>query len=461
MAVKLDILLNIISKSAIQKMGRELDASLKQLGKKFSFDDFFGGSKGVSALEKNFAKAERSMDRITRATERLTLRWMRSGTLEKMAKMFGYDIYGEEGMNELARFKQDFAEKWFLKRERDKAENRSKTAKDAAKAKKQKEEDIKNIEKTKKKTWQEIFMGSVKGLTSRNPIFDQMKKFYMQQDKDAKARQREQNKQQKDFWNKMFLRWGKLGVWGLITQQAIKYISKAVGFAYSTSMQGLDWQRTISGGASGGSWFGQGLAAYQRAGIGANQYQGFKRGVQGYLGQVKLGMGNAAPLMYLGLSALGNPDELERELERGLRKLPKDVSLALAGQMGLDYNMWEAIYSGRLDRQRSAYSEEAIQQWSELAKGLNELITNINTFFFNYLAPIASSIGEFLQRLSEGKTGIGQSLDIGSGYVSRLVKVALSPIEVIFKNEKGEVIGKGEAQPDYSGDIIELGSGVK
>lgn len=322
-------------------------------------------------------------------------------------------------------------------------------------AKKQKEEDTKNIEKTKKKTWQEIFMGSVKGLTSRNPIFDQMKKFYIQQDKDAKARQREQNKQQKEFWNKMFLRWGKLGVWGLITQQAIKYISKAVGFAYSTSMQGLDWQRTISGGASGGSWFGKDIAAYQRAGIGANQLQGFKRGVQGYLGSVKLGMGNAAPLMYLGLSALGNPDELEKELERGLRRLPKDVSLALAGQMGLDYNMWEAIYSGRLDRERSAYSEEAIQQWSELAKGLNELITNINTFFFNYLAPIASSIGEFLQRLSEGKTGIGQSLDIGSGYVSRLVKVALYPIEVIVKNEKGEVLGKSEAQPDYNNTMLE------
>lgn len=268
----------------------------------------------------------------------------------------------------------------------------------------------------------------------------------------------------KKQWMLILGKWGKFGVWGIAAQQAIKYISKAVGFAYSTSMQGLDWQRTISGGASGGSWFGQGLASYQRAGIGANQYQGFKRGIQGYLGQVKLGMGNAAPLMYLGLSALGNPDELERELERSLRRLPKDVSLALAGQMGLDYNMWEAIYSGRLDREKSAYSEEAIQKWSMVADKLNDLLTTLKVFGFNKLADVAYNVthpsevigqmGFFDKMLM--KLGMANPLIFGSTALLRF-----GTLNIVVKNEKGEVIGKGETQPDYSSDIIELGSGVK
>ena len=303
-----------------------------------------------------------------------------------------------------------------------------------------------------------------------NERYDERKKIQERRDQEQEARKRdgerkwnikmnklhaqalEENKRRDDDLRKrqlwaLFGRWGKLGIWGFVASQAIKYISKAVNAAYQTSMQGLDWQRTISGGAAGGTWFGQGLAAYQRAGLGANQLQGFKRGIQGYLGSVKLGMGNAAPLMYLGLSALGDPDELERQLERSLRRLPKDVSLALAGQMGLDYNMWEAIYSGRLDRERSAYSEQAMKEWAELAKGMNELLTNINVFFFNYLAPMMGAIGEFLQQLSEGKTGIGQSLDIASGYVSRAVKVALAPIEIVLKNTNGEVIQTATATP--------------
>ena len=268
----------------------------------------------------------------------------------------------------------------------------------------------------------------------------------------------------KKQWMLMLGRWGRLGVGGIIIGQALKYIGKAISYAYSTSMQGLDWERTIRGGASGGSWFGQGLAAYQRAGIGANQYQGFKRGIQGYLGQVKLGMGNAAPLMYLGLSALGNPDELERELERSLRRLPKDVSLALAGQMGLDYNMWEAIYSGRLDRERSAYSEEAIQKWAAVADKLNDLLTTFKVWTFEKTAGFAynvthpseafSQMGFFDKMLM--RLGMANPLMFGSTALLRF-----GTLNVVVKNEKGEVLGEGEAQPDYSGDIIELGSGVK
>ena len=267
----------------------------------------------------------------------------------------------------------------------------------------------------------------------------------------------------KKRWMLLLGKWGRFGVGGLIVGQALKYISRAIGYAYATSMQGLDWQRTISGGASGGSWFGQGLAAYQRAGIGANQYQGFKRGIQGYLGSVKLGMGNAAPLMYLGLNALGNPDELERQLEKSLRRLPKDVSLALAGQMGLDYNMWEAIYSGRLDRERSSYSKEAIKEWSDLARSLNDLVTSIRTFFFNNLAPIAEGTSKFINFINRGSsletTMASANLATTSffptpaglgGLMAQLVK--FGAVEVIVKNQNGEVIDRQETDA-----IMELG----
>ena len=310
----------------------------------------------------------------------------------------------------------------------------------------------------KYKTWQDIFMDSVRGQTARNPIFDQMKKFYIQQDKNAKEKIREENKQRKNLFNAFLMRWGKLGVWGIVASQVLKYVGKAISFTYNTSMQGLDWERTIRGEASGGSWFGKGLAAYSRAGIGANQYQGFKRGVQGYLGSVKLGMGNAAPLMYLGLSALGNPDELERQLERSLRRLPKDVSLALAGQMGLDYNMWEAIYSGRIDRAKSGYSEEAMKSWARLADSLNDLITNLNIFFFNKLAPVAEFVADFINKTINK----GSSAATFFNYVSNLNPstqlanlIRFGVLEVVIKDKDGNVVGKGNANPMVD-DFIEV-----
>ena len=103
-------------------------------------------------------------------------------------------------------------------------------------------------------------------------------------------------------------------------------------------------------------------------------------------------MGNAAPLMMLGLSALDNPDVMEKQIERSLRRFPKDVSLALAQQMGLDYNMWEAIYNGRLDRTKSAYSEDAMQKWAAVADTLNDLLTSLKVFGFDKFANITYGV---------------------------------------------------------------------
>lgn len=253
-------------------------------------------------------------------------------------------------------------------------------------------------------------------------------------------------------------RWGAaLGatIGGAILYAGYRVVRAAARKMYATSQTGLDWQRTISGGASGGTWFGQGLAAYERAGINANQYQGFKRGIQGYLGQVKLGMGNAAPLMYLGLSALGNPDELEKELENSLRRLPKDVSLALASQMGLDYNMWEAIYSGRIDRDRSAYSEEAIKEWSDLARSLNDLITTLNSFFFNTFAPFAESVANIINHFIDKKSGlktIGNMASFGIGYLNPVTQIPtlikFGALDVFIKDKDGETVGSAQANVD-------------
>lgn len=314
-----------------------------------------------------------------------------------------------------------------------------------------------------------------------NRKFDEKKKIQERRNQEAEARKimgeekwnkkmnilhsraLEENKKRdealrKKQWMLMLGKWGKFGVWGLIAQQAIKYISKAVGYAYSTSMQGLDWQRTIRGGASGGSWLGQGLAGYERAGIGANQYQGFKRGLQGYLGSVKLGMGNAAPLMYLGLSALGDPDELERQLEQSLRRLPKDVSLALAGQMGLDYNMWDAIYSGRIDREKSAYSEEAIQKWSEVADRLNDLLTTLKVFGFNKIADVAYNVTHPTEAFSQMgffdkmlmRLGMANPVMFGSTALLRF-----GTVDVVVRNEKGEVIAQGTSQPEIENTVMQ------
>ena len=336
------------------------------------------------------------------------------------------------------------------------AEQVPKEIKEEARKKKEEEKGLKDNQKKERKNQEEL---------AKNIAFERKLniKRNIQHSKALEDNKKKEDELRKKRWMLLLGKWGRFGVGGLIVGQALKYISRAIGYAYATSMQGLDWQRTISGGASGGSWFGQGLASYQRAGIGANQYQSFKRGVQGYLGSVKLGMGNAAPLMYLGLSALGDPDELERQLERSLRRLPKDVSLALAGQMGLDYNMWEAIYSGRLDREKSAYSKEAIKEWSDLARSLNELVTNIRTFFFNTLAPIAEGTSKFINFINRGSsletTMASTNLATTSflptpaglgGLMAQLVK--FGAVEITVKNEQGEVIDRQETDA-----IMELG----
>lgn len=245
-------------------------------------------------------------------------------------------------------------------------------------------------------------------------------------------------------------KWGKFGVYGLFAQQAIKYLSKAFGYMYSTSQQGLAWQRTISGGASGGSWFGQDLAAYQRAGIDTNKVQNFKRGLQGYIGSVKLGMGNAAPLMYLGLSALGDPDQLEQEMEKSLRRLPKDVSYALASQMGLDYDMWEAIYTGKIDekRKKPGYDEDAIKKWSEVADKLNDLLTSIKTYGFNRFANLAYNVTHPGAALSQMTLTQGIGMLAGMLNPATLVPTLFkfADINVVIRNDRGDVVGRGTTQ---------------
>ena len=259
----------------------------------------------------------------------------------------------------------------------------------------------------------------------------------------------------KKQWMLMLGKWGKFGVWGIVAQQALKYISKGVNYAYQTSMEGLDWERTIRGGAAGGTWFGQGLAGYQRAGIGKANYQNFKRGLQAYLGAVKLGTGNAAPLTWLGLSALDNPDEIERQMERALRRAPKDESLAMAGMMGLDYKMWEAIYSGRIDRERSAYSAEAMKSWARLADSLNTLVTNLNTFFFNNLAPIADFFSRFLDNtVNKPKSDWATGASLAQWWIDPIgalgktmgQMLSFGAVEVIVKNENGDVIDRKYSQ---------------
>lgn len=436
--VKLDVVVNYINDNSSLK--KQFDQVKEIYTKSFESQGFYNDpiKRKIKAEQEALKDTSKRIKEIISSYEKLN----RKGQLSYLFETgeFTRRRKDQKRLNE-AQF-ASFMEKQLPKETKDYFKEIVQQEKDKEKAKKREESLIRKQEREEERLSKEERKNEED--KARNINFErkwEIKRSILHSKALEENKKREEALRKKQ-WMLLLGKWGRFGVWGLIAQQALKYISKAVNFAYKTSMQGLDWQRTISGGAAGGTWFGQGLAAYQRAGIGANQYQGFKRGIQGYLGQVKLGMGNAAPLMYLGLSALGKPDELERQLERSLRRLPKDVSLALAGQMGLDYNMWEAIYSGRLDRQRSAYSEEAIQQWSELARGLNELITNVNTFFFNYLAPMAASIGEFLQRLSEGKTGIGQAIDIGTGYVSRAVKIALTPIEIVLKDINGNVVEK-------------------
>lgn len=271
----------------------------------------------------------------------------------------------------------------------------------------------------------------------------------------------------KKQWMFMLGKWGKFGVFGLLGQQAIKYLFKGLRLMYSTSQQGLAWQRTISGGASGGSWFGQDVAAYQRAGIDANKVQNFKRGLQGYIGSVKLGMGNAAPLMYLGLSALGDPDQLEKDMEKSLRRLPKDVSYALASQMGLDYDMWESIYTGKIDktRQKPGYSEDAIKKWSEVADKFNNLLTDLKVLLFNKSADFLSNPKNFWDKLGWGTgAAILPGLNIMNmipGMISSMYPnmFKFADINVIIKNDKGDVIGTGKTQIEDTMKEIPQASG--
>lgn len=273
---------------------------------------------------------------------------------------------------------------------------------------------------------------------------------YKQQQKDLKDKKKKEEDLRKKELMLFLGKWGKFGVYGIAAQKVIHYLSKAFGLMSSTAQQGLSWQRTISGGASGGSWFGQDLAAYQRAGIDANKVQNFKRGLQGYIGSVKLGMGNAAPLMYLGLSALGDPDQLEKEMEKSLRRLPKDVSYALASQMGLDYDMWEAIYTGKFDkaREKPGYDKNAIEKWSEVANKLNDLLTSIKTYGFNRFANLAYNVTHPGAALGQMTLAQGLSMIPGLFNPATLVPTLFkfADINVVIRNDKGDVVGTGTTQ---------------
>lgn len=285
---------------------------------------------------------------------------------------------------------------------------------------------------------------------------------YKVEKKIAEEQKREDEKKKKNLFNLMLGRWGKFGLWGIAVAKGIQYISKAMNYAYQTSMQGLDWRRTIEGGAAGGGWFGQDIAAYQRAGIAPNVIQGFKRGIQGYLGSVKLGMGNAAPLMYLGISALDRLDDTEKQIEQALRKIgDESVSLALAQQMGLSYEMWHAIYTGKLDREKSAYSEEAIQKWSAVADRLNDLITSAKVFLFEKSSGFAYNITHPEKALSRMSFPdyIGAFIGLSNPATFFPTLIRFGQVEVVVKNEQGEVLGKGESYADVGMQVpIQKGS---
>lgn len=456
--VKLDVSVNWISNiQNLEKDVLSVNSRLGNLTKMFNKDyfklDIFGKNEAELKAIKEYDKV---FDSVYEKLEKLNKQGKLSHILEKM-----FPDTAEPGQTELTPFqlykyatvsteKELERIAWQQKHDEEMAK---KIAKNEASAKAK-------LEKEK------IMEDNLLDKLEMDRINEQSKedaRLYNEQQKKLKEDKKKDDEFRKKQWMLMLGKWGRLGVWGIVASQAIKYISKAVGYAYSTSMQGLDWERTIRGGASGGSWFGQGLASYGRAGIAPNQYQGFKRGIQGYLGSVKLGMGNAAPLMYLGLSALSNPDLLEKELERSLRSLPKDVSLALAGQMGLDYNMWEAIYSGRLDRQKSAYSEDAIQKWANLADSLNDLITSLKTFFFNNLAPIADFVARFLDKTVNKQSDWQRGLNLAQwwldpvGAIGRNLgqMIRFGAVEVIVKDRNGEVIGNGESEVENT--MFELG----
>jgi hypothetical protein len=175
---------------------------------------------------------------------------------------------------------------------------------------------------------------------------------------------------------------------------------------------------TIEGGASEGGFFGGSLAAMQRAGISAKEYGSWKRGMMGKVGAIKLGMGNAAPFMALGVSALDRMDDIELEIEKRLQRLPAETSWALGSQMGMSYELWERMYKGEIDRSKPGYDEDAIKAWAEAAKNINAVLTDIKVFFYNTLGPLARLLTtkEGIGDVTTAGIGVGAFLPGGMGY---------------------------------------------
>lgn len=238
-----------------------------------------------------------------------------------------------------------------------------------------------------------------------NKAFDDKKK------KDALKAQmleeKEKERNRRKLFNALFMKWGKLGIAGLIAGQAIKYIVRGATAINQVAQTSLGHQMTIEGGASGAGFFGQNLAAMQRAGISAKEYGSWKRGMMGKVGGIKLGMGNAAPFMALGVSVLDNLDNLELDIEKRLQRLPAETSWALGSQLGMSYELWERMYRGEIDRTKPGYDEDAMKAWAEAAKNINEILTDIKVFFYNTLGPLAKLLtsGEGLSYMTSSATG--------------------------------------------------------
>lgn len=220
-----------------------------------------------------------------------------------------------------------------------------------------------------------------------NKAFDEKKKKL--ELKAQLAEEREKEKNRRKLFNAMFMKWGKLGIAGLIAGQAIKYIVKGATAINQVAQTSLGHQMTIEGGASSGSFFGGSMAAMQRAGISSKEYGSWKRGMMGKIGGIKLGMGNAAPFMALGVSTLDRLDDVELQIEKRLQRLPAETSWALGSQLGMSYELWERMYKGEIDRSKPGYDEDAIKAWAEAAKNINEVLTDIKVFFYNTLGPLA------------------------------------------------------------------------
>lgn len=236
-----------------------------------------------------------------------------------------------------------------------------------------------------------------------NKAFDENKKKQVLKAQQLEEKEKEKNRRK--LFNALFMKWGKLGIAGLIAGQAIKYIVKGASALNQVAQTSLGQQMTIEGGASGGAFFGQSLAAMQRAGISAKEYGTWKRGMMGKVGAIKLGMGNAAPFMSLGVSVLDNLDNMELEIEKRLQKLPSETSWALGSQLGMSYELWERMYQGKIDRSKPGYDKDAIEAWAKAAENINELTTYLKTFFINFFGKPA----EMITSASTWKQGISQA----------------------------------------------------